>query len=479
MYVFEAFKNNDSILLRQIVGFFVDAVAQSKNTHILREYKQYKPQVEALLDLVDNNISHSSEDPESCSRDTNSPECISLLLEFIHSLMRHDIESLTHLHPKISRLAINWVNSDWVSFQALIILTKIVEKAAEEENDTYNCEALQTLVVSLPAFSLLLQSNALPSSMESCRRLGALLRLFRALLQAGSVRVNVLQLLKGNALEKVFVPLQSDSLGLECLPTLRCENGDVSSTDAVYTYLYGLALVNELAQHDASWLGMQSTLMENRKIHMIIAQALYGATSVKNLALEICRHPSLSVKKVASTMSLLQPMFEDVTETSTKRQQPFQEVGFTTLSSAQMEKFDDMLHQMKRLIEENNAGDIVTSKVMELFEYKLVTLAFAEKAALSSVEVATERMVAGQIKVLEGQLKGKEKALAECTEQLTERDRQVKDLSETVAKLKEQVAKKEQVINKLVESGNKSEKNLQKTEELLKKANADIKNLNS
>lgn len=38
-----------------------------------------------------------------------------------------------------------------------------------------------------------------------------------------------------------------------------------------------------------------------------------------------------------------------------------------------------------------NIANIATSHVMELYEYKLATLGYAEKSALSSIEAATER----------------------------------------------------------------------------------------
>lgn len=183
--------------------------------------------------------------------------------------MIHDIESVTNLYTKITKLAINWVNSEWVSFQALVVLSKIVDSVLETENDKKSGEILQLLVGALPAFLLILQVNAIPSNMESCRRLGALLQLFRGMLQATSIRNNVLQTLKEELISKVFTPLQSDNLSVECLPIFKSNDTGVSSTDAVDTYLYALGLVNDLAQYGSSWLGLQSTLMENRYVSYI------------------------------------------------------------------------------------------------------------------------------------------------------------------------------------------------------------------
>lgn len=80
---------------------------------------------------------------------------------------------------------------------------------------------------------------------------------------------------------------------------------------------------------------------------MILAQALYGGTTeIKNLALEISKHPNLPIKKVASTMGTLQPMFGNFSN-SNGRIQNHTEIGFPTLSFAQMERLDDTLERLK------------------------------------------------------------------------------------------------------------------------------------
>ncbi|KAJ8965606.1 hypothetical protein NQ317_004365 [Molorchus minor] len=500
--IFEAFKDNDFILLRQIVDFFLDVIGHSKHIHILKEYKQYGQQIEMLLQLIENNISKNPSDPESSTKDNNNPEC---------------------------KLAINWVNSEWVSYQALVVLTKITERARENDNST---EISNMLMAALPSFMFILRSNAAFSNMECCRRLGALLQLFRAMLQNGNFRAHTLQSLKIESVKEVFTSLQSDDLQLDSLPYFKSENGSATSTDAAHTYLYGLGLINDLVQYDAHYLDLQGTLMENRKVHMIIAQALYGGTTeVRSLALEICWHPSLPIGKVATAMGVLQPIFANTSQGPHRSPLMTQDVvELPTLSFNQMERLDDTLHQMKTLIKDSNVGNIATHQVMELYEYKLSTLAYAEKSALYSIEAATERCtqlqhrlaqvmaeynklhqllfhtekcldqtrkskeevqamytqeqnqrlaIKGQNKVLDSQLKNKEKALAECLDELEGCHKNIKDLSETTEKLKEQLSKKEQFVNKLVENGNKLEKHLQKTEDLLKKLTWTIKNLNT
>lgn len=80
---------------------------------------------------------------------------------------------------------------------------------------------------------------------------------------------------------------------------------------------------------------------------MIIAQALYGGTTeVRSLALEISKNPNLPIKKVASTMGILQPMFT-VFNDSNARIQNHAEIGFPMLSFAQMERLDDTLERLK------------------------------------------------------------------------------------------------------------------------------------
>lgn len=51
--IFESFKNNDAIVLRQIVDFFLDVIGQNKDKQILKNYKQYGNHIENLLQVIE------------------------------------------------------------------------------------------------------------------------------------------------------------------------------------------------------------------------------------------------------------------------------------------------------------------------------------------------------------------------------------------------------------------------------------------
>ncbi|KAJ8916377.1 hypothetical protein NQ315_005075 [Exocentrus adspersus] len=286
--ILEAFKINDAILLRQSVDFFLDVANRYGNCRILEVYKKYEELLTNLLQLADNSVLSSGD--SGCSTKNNTPECISIVLEFIHSLMVQDLISTSNLHLMITKLAIEWVNSDRVSFQALIILAKITDNVSKGEERLFRAgtsprsrevqevdkKIAQLLISALPAFLLIWQTSVTPSNMDSFRRLGALLQLFRCMLQVPELRPSVCEILTEDLIAEVFTPFHNDNLRVDYLPSLKSSSDGICSTDTVNTYLYALGLVNDLAQHNSSWIALQSTLMQNRRVHMTIAQAMYG-----------------------------------------------------------------------------------------------------------------------------------------------------------------------------------------------------------
>ncbi|KAJ8925670.1 hypothetical protein NQ315_009515 [Exocentrus adspersus] len=511
--ILEAFKNNDAILLRQSADFFLDVVNRNGNDRILEVYKKYEEDLTNLLQLADNSVSTSGD--SGCSNNSNTPECISIVLEFIHSLMVQDLISASNLPLMITRLATGWVNSDWVSFQALIILTKIVDNLPEVEARTFRVgssgrsreveetdkKISQILISALPSFLLTWQTSVASSNVESCRRLGALLQLFRGMLQVPELRPSVCEMLTENLIAEVFIPLQTDNY----VPILKSSSDGICTTDTVNTCLYAVSLVNDLAQHNSSWLGFLCTLMENKRVHMSIAQAMLK-------------------KKIATAMHTLQSL----SSTKANKAPVPVETYCPVIPFAQMERLDDTLKQIKE--DQNGVSSTSASQVMELYEYKIGRLAYEEKSALNNLEAATEQRrqlqnrlalitaeqnkmqqlllrqehnseqasklkeefrnlyvkeqdeakdALGKIKVYERILKTKDTALEHTQTRANELSKQIEELSDTLLKQRETLVTKEGIIKKLVDSGNKSEKNLRWVEENLKKTNLDNKNLNS
>lgn len=105
-------------------------------------------------------------------------------MKFIYTLEVNKLGNLSSLYPKIIKLALDWVHSEPVSYQSLILLTVIIQNAIQIDDGGGDKNVLNLLTVKLPAFIATLNSEATPSTMEGCRKLGALLQLLRTMLKS-------------------------------------------------------------------------------------------------------------------------------------------------------------------------------------------------------------------------------------------------------------------------------------------------------
>lgn len=65
-----------------------------------------------------------------------------------------------------------------------MLLTVIIQSAIQIDDGGGDREVLSLLTAKMPAFIATLDSDAAPTSMEGCRRLGALLQLLRTMLKS-------------------------------------------------------------------------------------------------------------------------------------------------------------------------------------------------------------------------------------------------------------------------------------------------------
>ncbi|XP_023024493.2 protein CIP2A [Leptinotarsa decemlineata] len=513
--VVESLTKNDPLMLRLVVDFFVDVVS-GENAEIMKEYQHYREQVSRLIQLI--NARTQTPDPDTTPVAQHDPDCVKLVLKFIYTMEMYKLTDLSTLYPKIIMLALDWLHSERVSYQALTILTTITQHSTKTDDDK---NVLKLLAAKLPAFLSILQSEASPTNMEGCQRLGSLLQLLRTMLKSNAICTEVLQSMNETVLMKLFAPVLADELNVTNLPKLKVNETTTTSTEHVDTYVYAVGLVNELSQHDARWLELLSTLMENRTIHNLFAIALYGSgTKVKQLVLEMSRYPRFPIEKVASAMESSQNMFCSTGDPRCQANiQKSTDIVYPILSFAQMEILDDTLRGFKRLMTEQNFSNASISQVMELYEYKVASLAHSELSASKSLEAASERCIhlqhrlaqltaehnkLGQLihhyenrlertnktmedmgKVyLEGRKQADEelakqnKNVAEIENKLKETKLKLLEMTEVKTNLEDQLSKCKQVIQKLEDSGNRLEKQLQKREEQLKNANLHIDTLN-
>lgn len=185
---------------------------------------------------------------------SQEPECVSLVFEFIYSLMEMKLTKLKRLHPKLLTVALKWIQTDLVCFQALSILKTIALQTEPFEGHT-----LKPLLNSMEIFLIALTpgDEEVPTHIEHNKRISALMQLLRALLQVEDTKTYVLCSLKEDHVLKIFYPL------IGCLsPRLRANDADTYSIEAVNLYVNAVALVDQLAKTDAQWIHMYQNLLK-------------------------------------------------------------------------------------------------------------------------------------------------------------------------------------------------------------------------
>lgn len=111
------------------------------------------------------------------------PECVNLILKFIHTL-ETKLVNLSSLYPKIIKLALSWLHSEQVAYQSLIVLTVVIQNGIRIDDGGGDKDFLSLLTAKLPTFIATLNTEATPTTMEGYKRLGALLHLLRTMLRS-------------------------------------------------------------------------------------------------------------------------------------------------------------------------------------------------------------------------------------------------------------------------------------------------------
>lgn len=503
--IIEAYRKRDSILLKQIVEFFTDNLKNNCNNQF-NCYNMYGERVGNILEII-----------ATGNDSVKDPECLSVVLDLIHCLIEIKVPQISSLYTQIIPLTLEWIQESTVSYQALAVLRTIAVKVDRKEN-----KILESLIVGLPMFLLVLNSvkdEGFVFHSEYNKRLGALLQLLTAMIQVKTIRANVVKELHEDIFTKILFPLLGDNSPRSSEHTC--------STDAVNLYVYALALVGELVECDKSWTTFMNNLLRNKQIQVILAQAIcQSPLNVKTLALE------LSSKSCADGVSLalsnLQSIISPGSESCNHVGSPSpNEFGFSLIPVKQNERLDSILDNVETLVGRNEIGNLATSELMELYNYKLSHLAQAERAALASVEAATKycshlqhrigrltsehtrlqqaeffifqkleelkkkkeemnlankdlqnRIEAerGKYKACHSQLLIKEKALGECEVSLKDTEYRLQEMIKNKNNLAEQLSKLQHIFNKVEENGKRYEKIAQKNDELLKHANETITN---
>lgn len=187
----------------------------------------------------------------------NDPECISLLLQFLHSLVELKLSKLIPFNERLVRLSLRWLQVEIISVQALTMLRTI---ALQDVGDSI----LEPILNVNNSLSLLLlelehKTEEIPTNLEYNKKLSALIELLFSLLKLESLREKVLSIVHTEHLVKIFSPLLGDRS-----PRQRANDVDISSKEAVTLYVISLALIYEMSKYSNQWKEFYSNLIQQR-----------------------------------------------------------------------------------------------------------------------------------------------------------------------------------------------------------------------
>ncbi|XP_022915761.2 protein CIP2A homolog L [Onthophagus taurus] len=370
----EAFIEKDIILLRHTVEFFLDIKIQSNQVNFLLSFEPYENELETLLKSVENNIFNSGDATVS------EPECVKLLLQFLTCLVNQKLPKTECFYDRMIKLALQFLSHETVSSQALLIL-----KAITINSKNPNLKLLEMMLPKLSIFLIELELNSIetPRNLEYNKKLSCLMELLACLVQIEALRENILNCFKEQHIRKVFEPLLGEK---------QNKQNEFYSVEMITLFANALFLVTKLAEFNEEWFQLRTELFKNREIQILIAQAVYNTSeNVRFHVLNLISLPSFPREDLAKAMTLIQSTLIVGEKDGFTSQQLMENFWFPKMSVAQSEEIDKIINNLKETIVQNNLSKVATSEVMELYEYKLATMGHAERAALASMEAASQR----------------------------------------------------------------------------------------
>ncbi|KAF7411843.1 hypothetical protein HZH66_000739 [Vespula vulgaris] len=376
-----ALQKKDVLLLRHIIDFFDDVGQNEHSRTILLTYANYSKDVERLLATLESN---------------SDPDCVALLMEFLLSLVKLKVIALIPLYPVCVKSAMTWVPVEQVCSKALALIRIIV---IESRRTRVSTEVLTELD---PSVLMLITSteddetqekNEL-HNIEAQGRLAELMQLFQEMVKISGLRSKVLKTFSEQAMRKLLKPI------LEYEETTNRDwPGNLIQNSTTNLYIHALVLTADLAANNSNWLTLYSELLRKKQIQMIMALALFtGDGEIKQKVLQLTSSvgfPQECVAAVAQCMRQLEPLVlvqsnaNTVTGIGIKPNINYNGNEMAPLFSfGQEERLNTFISKLETAIESNQIGDITTSAVMELYEYKLAAMRHAERAMQSSLEAA-------------------------------------------------------------------------------------------
>ncbi|XP_063240436.1 uncharacterized protein LOC134541152 [Bacillus rossius redtenbacheri] len=455
--LYDAFKANNVFLMRHTVDFFKDVQSNKHYHQMLYKYENYVADTERLLGLADQ---------------ASSDECAEALFEFLDCLVSLRLPGMEALHRPLVASALG---RPWSCAGALQLVCSVaaetrrrsLARGSQCPGDLRLCEdvgrQLEGGLDRLLTFFHTSGDQDLLGDAAAQTRLVALVQLLQEMCRSQALRQRIMASVNVQTLRKVFAPLLgADSAAEDC-----------RSPDLVALYVHALDFVSGLAAHDSGWMSCYSDLLGRRSVQAVLATALYsGPLDVRMKVLALTSTVGFSAERLsllARSLSDLDPLVLIPAGRGKPAAAPREGGGGAgpfdmrpLLSLAQEQRLDGLLAQFKELAEKNQIQDIMTSSVMELYEYKLAAMEHSERVLLSSLEAANEHATQMQHRVaqLAAEISRHHQLLygsQQCVEglraekaALQERLQQSQDVADkTQCKLIEEFKNRKAVVNEL------------------------------
>lgn len=203
----------------------------------------------SVFQAVENNMNPT--DPNK----SYDPECLSLLFEFLHTIIEMKFTQLTPLLPRILCIALKWIQTDIAGAQALSVLRTIAINTAPE-----NGKLLEPLHSGISIFIMMLNHGAdeFSGNLEQQKRIIALLQLIRVLLKVDGLKEKVVAEINEVPFRKLFAPIIDGN-------SMMGSGDDATySADTVNLFAFALILIDDLAKVQQSWSSLYSNLMQQK-----------------------------------------------------------------------------------------------------------------------------------------------------------------------------------------------------------------------
>lgn len=379
-----ALSQKDILSLKHVVEFFEDVRQNEHSKSALTIYSNYPQNIEKILQQLDG---------------TEDPECVALIMEFLLSSVKLKNPALTPMYLQYVQIAMTWVPVDRVASKALALLKTILI-------DSRRSKIFDNLIGALDLSVLMLvminddENYAADGINGNGKRdikinskIAELMQLLQEMSKVSELQAQITEVFSEYKMRILLNPIleQDDIITENNWP----ENFFQDPSMALY--IHALALTSDLAIQNSNWQALYSELMRKKQVQMMIALVLFtGEGEVKQKSLQLLASvgtPQECVPAIAKCMCEIEPLLVIQSKNGIAISVPVNnqinyQQQMSLLPWSQTDRVNAVLDELEDLSRENKINNVMTSTVMEFYEFKIAAMRQAEQANQASIEAA-------------------------------------------------------------------------------------------